>query len=616
MGDTTTVGRLLFNQALPPEYRDEAREIKGKKDLTELLSRVAKEKPDEYVDVLKNVSDVTRHVVSDHGRTASLSLKDLILPPQLKKMRDDFKAKVEFIKEDPKLSPEEKGKRIVDFLVPEIEKVQKGLMDYGDKSSGMMEQVRTGSRGNMSQLMQLLFGDMIVMDHKDRPIPVPGLHGYGEGVTPAEMWAGSYGSRKGYVSVQLATQESGHYGKQITQVAHRVVVTENDCGSEDVGLTVPGDNPFNVGSVLAHDAGDLKAGHTIEKKDLPKLEGKDVLIRSATTCQAKEGICSKCAGMRERGDFPHIGDAVGVTSARAIAEPLTQMALSVKHTGGVAKKEKPVTFKEVDQFIQVPEAFVGAATLAEKDGKVSRIDKAPQGGSYVYIGDEEHYVPADQELTVKVNSPVEAGDVLSDGIPNPHDIVKHKGIGEGRRYFTEQYGDLLKRAGAGTHRRNLEAVSRAFINRVKINEPDGYAGHFAGDIVSYDDFVKDYEPRKGYQLMPPARAVGQYLEKPVLHYSIGTRITPSMSKKLSAAKIHAILAHKDTPVFEPVVSRAMNVSTTDKDWMTRLGGFDLKKGLIESASRGASSQLGGTSYIPAVAAGTSMYEDIAGEDYD
>lgn len=614
MADTTTVGRLLFNQALPPEYRDESREIKSKKDLTALLSRISQERPDDYVDILHKVSDVARNVVTEHGRTASLSLKHLSLPPELKKLRDSYREKVEFIKEDPKLTPEEKGKKIIDFLVPEIDKVKKHLMDYGDKDSGFIEQVKTGARGNMSQLMQLLFGDMIVMDHKDRPIPVPGLHGYGEGVTPAEMWAGSYGSRKGYVSVQLATQDSGHYGKQLTQVAHRVVVTEHDCGAENVGLTVPGDNPHNVGALLAQDAGGLKAGHIIEKKDLPKLEGKDILIRSAVTCQAKEGICAKCAGMRERGQLPHIGDAVGVTSARAIAEPLTQMALSVKHTGGVATKDKPVTFSELDQFIQVPEAFTGAATLAQRDGKVSRIDKAPQGGHYIYIGDEEHYVPANQELTVKVNSPVEAGDVLSDGVPNPHDIVHYKGIGEGRRYYTQQYGDLLKRAGAGTHRRNVEAIARAFINRVKITDPDGYNGHFAGDVVAYDDFVKDYEPRKGYQLISPSRAVGQYLEKPVLHYSIGTRITPSMSRKLSESKINAILAHKDPPIFEPVVTRAMDVASSDKDWMTRLGGFHLKSGLIEAASRGSTSQLGGTSYVPAIAAGTPMFKDILEEE--
>lgn len=608
---TTTVGRLLFNKALPPEYRDEGREIHNKKDLTALLKRVAEEQPDKYVDTLKGVSDVTRQVIYDYGRTASFSLAGLIAPPEIRKLRDTYKARIFEIKEDPKLTSEQKSKAIIDFLLPQIDVVKKKLSEADSSENGFLQQVKTGARGNTSQLMQLIFGDMIVEDHKERPIPVPGLHGYGEGVTPTEMWAGAYGSRKGGIGVQLATSDAGYFGKKLTQVAHRLVVTEDDCGATDVGLEVPGDDVNNVGSILATDVGDLKAGHLITKQDLSKLEGKDISIRSAVTCQAHEGICSKCAGIRERGEFPHKGDAVGVTSARAIAEPLTQSMLSSKHTGGVAGKEKHRSgFKEVNQFTEVPESFQGAAPLARKDGKVSDISKAPQGGWYVHIGGEEHYVPGDQELQVKVNQQMEAGDILSDGVPNPAEITKYKGIGEGRRYFTNQYYKILKDNNVGNHRRNVEAIARAFINRVKVTDPEGYAGHFAGDVVSYDDFVRDYEPRTGYQMANPTQAVNQYLEKPIMHYSIGTRITPSIAKKMNALKIKTLMVHRDEPVFEPVVNRAQDISITDKDWMTRLGGFNLKKGLVDAASRGATSELGGSSYIPSVVSGTHLYEDI------
>jgi DNA-directed RNA polymerase subunit beta' len=611
----TTAGRLMFNAALPPEYRDEAQEIRHKKDLSALLLRIAKEAPEKYVDALKGISDVSRNVVYEYGKTSSLSLAGLSLPPALKKLRDSYREKVQFIKEDPKLDPEQKGKAIIDFLMPQIDTVKKALSDSDDSENGFLQQVRTGARGNTSQLMQMIFGDMIVEDHKERPIPIPGLHSYGEGVTPSEMWAGAYGSRKGGIGVQLATRDSGYFGKKLTQVAHRVVVTEDDCGATDVGLNVPGEDTNNVGSVLAIGIGDLKAGHVITKQDLDKLEGKEISVRSAVTCQAREGICSKCAGIREKGHFPHKGDAVGVTSARAIAEPLTQLSLSSKHTGGVAGKEKHRSgFKEVNQFTEVPESFLGAAALATKDGKISAIDKAPQGGHYIHIGEEEHYVPEDQEVKVKVNQAVEAGDVLSDGLPNPADITRYKGIGEGRRYFTQKYYEILKENNVGNHRRNIEAIARAFINRVKVTAPEGYAGHFPGDVVSYDDFVRDYEPRSGFGIMSPSQAVNHYLEKPIMHYSIGTRITPSIAKRLQDAKIKAIMAHKDEPVFEPVVSRAQDVATSDKDWMTRLGGFNLKKGMVDAASRGSTSQLGGSSYIPSVVSGTSLYSDIIDDE--
>ena len=250
MPDTTTIGKVLFNRALPEKYRDEGREL-DKKSLSALLSSVAEDDPDGYIDTLQKVSDVSRMAVNDYGRTASLSLNDLKLPPAIKQLRNKYRDDVARIANSPTLTSDQKGEKIVKLLVPEMKKVQNLLLRSGGGKNSFTEQVRVGARGNTAQLMQLMFGDMLVLDHKNKPVPIPGLHGYGEGVSPIEYWAASYGSRKGYSDVQFATADSGYFGKQLTQAAHRVVVTENDCGAQEVGLEVDGDDSDNVGSILA-----------------------------------------------------------------------------------------------------------------------------------------------------------------------------------------------------------------------------------------------------------------------------------------------------------------------------------------------------------------------------
>ena len=612
MADTTTIGKVLFNRALPKKYRDESRSL-DKDSLTALLSDIAKDDPDEYINILQRVSDVSRMVVSDYGRTASFSLKDFQLSPALKSLKEKYREDVAKIAEDPTMTPDQKSQAIVKKLSPEIKRVQEHLLKIEEGKNSFVDQVKVGARGNSAQLMQLLFGDMLVLDHNNRPVPIPGLHSYGEGVTPMEYWAASYGSRKGYFDVQFATADSGFFGKQLTQAAHRVVVSEDDCGADDVGIEVEGDDSDNIGAIMVSDnIPGIPRGTEITKKDLAKLGGKQINVRSSTTCQAKEGICSKCAGRREDGEFPSIGDAVGVTAARAVAEPTTQAGLASKHSGGVVgQDDKAVTgFKEINQFVQVPKNFVGSATLAHKDGSVSKIEKAPQGGYYVYINEEEHYIPGERKLDVKVGQRMEAGDALSSGVPNPGEVVKYKGIGEGRRYFVERYNKILKDNGAGNHRRNVEAIARGFINRVRITDPNGFDGHLINDVLSYDDVVRDYEPRYGSKLTNPKQAVGNYLEKPILHYSIGTRITPNIAKRLSSVKTGNILVHKAQPPFEPFVSRIMDITSTDKDWMTRLSGFNLKKSFLDAAQRGSTSEIGGTSYIPSIASGQEIFEKV------
>ena len=307
--------------------------------------------------------------------------------------------------------------------------------------------------------------------------------------------------------------------------------------------------------------------------------------------------------IREKGTFPAIGDTVGIVGARAMSEPITQAGLKSKHTGGVAgSDDKQVSgFEELNQFIQVPATFKGAATLSEIDGTVLAVKEAPAGGNFVFVNDKRFYVPRGREVLVKRGDSVTAGDMLSDGTPNPAELVKYKGIGEGRRYFIDKYRELLKKNGAAVHRRNIEAVARGFINRVKMDSPDGYNGYMIDDVVPYDMLAIDYEPREGSKTIGPNQAKNMYLEQPVLHYTIGTRITPQVIKDLNSNKISNIVVNEHQPVFSPYVIRARSIMESDPDWMTRMAGENLKRSTLEAARMGAKSTTEGTSYFPAAA---------------
>lgn len=982
---------------MPEQFRDDTERL-DQKGLLKLLSRIADESPDDYVSSLQNIGKVSSDAATYYGGTGSVSLKDFQLSPELKKMRDKHKIYVDSITQNPNLSDTQKRDAIVKFMLPEMKKVQDVISGMDPKTNSLIMQLKTGARGKPSQIMQLLYGDMMVVDSQGKPIPIAGLTGYGEGAGTKEYWAGSYGSRMGYAAVQFGTADSGYFGKLLTQGAHRVVVTEKDCGTDN-GIKVSGDDPHNIGAVLIRPAAGFEAGHVIEKGDIKKLKGKDIYTRSTMTCQADDGICSKCSGHRENGDFPPVGTAVGVTAARAVAEPTIQMALclaedtavrmadysvkkiqdikkgdkvlgadeggstypvnvvdtftngskrvyktiyryststkhtielystldhkvlqmthksncggekyngiprilpagepgawimsvlpetfddstgsykeepfallaglllgdgcytdsvnsvnfscaddslieelidymdnlglfftqlkghdgiyykvssdstggsrdnrtgrylkegytnparkwladhsmlrkyayekeipteayswsnksiaeligglfisdgsvykskssnrnyfafgstslklaeqvhellrwrfgiygtqihknynksqrkralhtftvskedsimkfkryiplygikrlkkeavespitkqnanlrynrcrrlsqeyigelptydiqvdsashlfvlanglivsnSSKHSGGVAGQDdkKLSGFKEISQFVNVPKNFQGGATLSQHAGNVSDIKPAPQGGTYVTVNREQHYIPQGVKISVKAGQKVEAGDVLSEGIPNPAEVVQFKGIGEGRRYFAEKYTQMLQDNGAGNHRRNVEALSRGLINRVKINKPEGYGGYYVDDVVPYDALVREYAPRKGFRVKTPIASKGMYMEKPALHYTIGTKITGNVAKDLSNAGIKSIVVHGEAPPFEPVMTRIMDLPGTDPDWKVRLGGFNLKKSFLDAATQGSVSKTGDTSYIPSVIEGKKIYSD-------
>lgn len=273
-----------------------------------------------------------------------------------------------------------------------------------------------------------------------------------------------------------------------------------------------------------------------------------------------------------------------------------------KHTGGVAGTTGVQQgFDTIERMFSVPSVYQGGVTHAQRDGSITDVRPAPQGGHYVVVDGEEHYVHPDLKPIVTTGTKVEAGDPLSDGVLNPHELVQHKGIGEARRQFVNEFLRVGKLSSVNAHRRNVELVARGFIDHVHMNQE--YGDYSPGEIAPYTVIASEYEPRDGHQRVSPKDAKGMYLERPAIHYTIGTRITPSVVDTLNSHGVATVAVHKEPPPFSPVLIRSNDSLAYDRDWATQMLGSGLEKSLLKSVARGAVSDPGGTSYVPALAEG-------------
>lgn len=599
----TTVGQLLINEALPEELRDYERTL-DKKSIGTLLRMVAQHYPDKYNDISYALMQIGANAATVAGRPASISLDGLRIGEKAGELRRELRKKLKAILHMPKLTQEQRDELIIKAVGQASEELQDvNMAEQLAAGNSLALQVNSGARGNPSQFRSLTVGDLLVQDHRDQMIPVPIVNSYSEGVDPVEYWAGSYGARKGTVDTKFATPKGGFLAKQLALTTHRLMVTEEDCGTTN-GIPVEGNDPDNVGAVLPRSYGRVSAGTVITPKNLKRLPKKTILVRSPLTCQAKGGVCAKCSGVRERGKFPEIGDNIGIAAAQALSEPITQSALSSKHSGGVVGAGPTAAgFDAINQLVQVPKTFREGAAISDVDGRVERIESAPQGGTFITVAGRRHYVPAGLKPLVAAGDAVEAGDVLSQGLPNPAAIVHHKGIGAGRWHFMKIFRDTLKASRINVNRRNIELLSRGLINHAKIIDAGGMPDVLPDDVVEFNTITRGYTPRDGTKVVPPKRAVGRYLEKPVAQYSIGTKVTPRIAAELKQFGIPSVSVNDEEPGFVPEMVRAVDTLSYSPDWMVRLGGFNLKRGLLESVHRSRTSKEHQESFMPALARG-------------
>jgi len=608
----TTLGQLLVNRALPEDLRDWNR-VLDKGGIKQLLQEVAKKHPDKYREVAKALSDVGRDAAYSSGGQ-SFGLRHLRAAPAAAQMRLRMHKRLSEIYSDPQLSQEAREKKVIQVAAEEQKKLVDDVMKQAkDSGNPLADQVESGARGNAHNLNSLLGADLLYTNHKGDPVAIPVMRSYSQGLRPAEYYAGTFGARKGIIDLQQATADAGYLAKQLRAATHRLLVSEVDDEQEydeqrPRGLPVSTGDVDSEGALLSKAVGGYKRNTVLTPKILKDLRNQgveDILVRSPTVGgPADGGIYARDAGVRERGQLAPIGDYAGIAAADALAEPVTQSAISSKHSGGVAGAEAKAIggFAAINQLAQVPKKFRGGATHTEVDGKVGGIQAAPQGGTFVLVNGKKHYVPQGLELKIKRGDEVEAGDVLSEGLPNPATVVRHKGVGEGRRYFVDVFRDTLHDANVGSDRRNIELLARGLINHVRLtDELTDDSAYVPDDVVPYQTLERAWQAREGTRTMNPSAAKGRYLEKPVLHYTIGTKVRPSVVKRLEQFGVQNVDVHDDEPPFVAEQIRAMSNVQQDPDWMTRMLGGNQEKSLLSGAHRGAVSDASGTSFVAPLA---------------
>lgn len=607
----TTLGQLMVNDELPEEYRDSTRAL-GKSEADALLAKIAHSHPELYKSVSHKLMQLGREAAYTEGST--LRLSDLRAPFDKTDLIKHVHSQEAIIRADKTMSPAEKE----EALTTVYEDMRTFITEQTYTSAvannnAFGTQVKSKARGNKQQLAALLSTPSAFQDAQNRTIPVFIGHSFAEGLDPAEYWAATYGARKGVISTKFATRDAGALGKQLGVAVADMVVTGEDCETAG-GIPVEADDDDNLGAELAQQVGDFPSGTVISKEvlaEIRKAKTPEILIRSPVTCSYSQGVCKHCVGLRENGSYPEIGHHVGLNAASALAEQIAQSSLNQKHSGGQKDSKGKMVFTGFDvinNLAQIPSNFPHRATVATIDGKIDKIEPASQGGNNIHIGGEIHYVAPELPVFAKVGDTVEAGDQLSDGILNPADVVTHKGIGEGRRYLAQRLTQAFKDNSFGVNRRNVEVLARSMVDHVNVDEQDGVGHYLPGDVVSYSGVAYSYKPRKDAQVIDPSKALGQYLEAPALHYTIGTRITPSVVARLKNYNIGAVTSHAQPAGFTPSMVSITKAPQYKDDWMARLGTTYLKPRLLQDVHRGAVSQSHGLNPIPSLAKGVEFGE--------
>lgn len=600
--------QLLVNSYLPEELRDYNRTYDAK-SLNALLGALAKTHPDRFAELNKKISDIGRNASYLQGETITLDDLEPVIDKQalLAKMQEELNA----IPKGPDYT-----KRWREISQKYNTLLEKGIADAAlKKRNNIAMAVLSGARGKNAQLKAMIGSPWTFSDYKGEPIDIISKESVAEGMRPVVFGASTYGARSSVTSTKSGTAKGGDWSKQMAATSADMVVREHDCGTRN-GISLATDDKSLKGRVLANDVGGHKAGEVITGavlSDLQKHGIKKVVARSPLTCSESNGLCAKCIGNHfNGGKMPKVGDAVGLATSSAAGEPITQMALSSKHTAGMTSNKKSYGGLDViTQFTQSPEKFKDRAAVSELDGRVDEIVAAPQGGHYVIVSGERHYVPVGHEVEVKVGDSVEAGDQLSEGLLDAEDAVRLKGLGAGRKYYAERLNKILEDSGAKTDPRLTEILARSAVRHVRINEDNGYGNWLPDDLVDYNVLQKTYKMPESTKITRPSDSKGKYLQAPALHYTIGTRMTPKVAKDLEENGYKQVYTSEEAPGFSAELVRLRASAHTNPDWLASLNTSYLTKQLNESSVRGDDTNvLSNADYRPRIAYGAGFGKNV------
>ena len=540
----TTPGKIIFNEAIPQDLgfvnREDENEMFNleidflitKKSLGKLIDKCyLKHGPTKTSVMLDKIKSTGYHYSSIGAVTVAAS--DMIVPAkkyELLKEADETVEKIEKMYRRGLISEDERYERVIEKWTNTTEEVADALMNSLDKFNPIFMMADSGARGSKSQIKQLAGMRGLMANPSGKIIELPIRASFREGLDVSEYFISTHGARKGNADTALKTADSGYLTRRLVDVSQDVIVREEDCGTlegmyvseiKEGSETIEGLEERLTGRYTAEDVLHPETGELLAAKDSymgSELAAKiantgiaKVKIRSVFRCKSKIGVCSKCYGMNmATADKINIGEAVGIVAAQSIGEPGTQLTMRTFHTGGVAGADITQGLPRVEELFEARKPK-GLAIVSEVTGTVRVEETKKKKTVYVITSDGEEYtyeIPFGSRLKVHDGNAIEAGDEITEGSVNPHDIMGIKGVDGAREYLLSEVQKVYRLQGVDINDKHLEVVVRQMTRKIKVTE-SGDTDLLPGVMIDMFDFYEENErveafggePAKGDQVL-------------------------------------------------------------------------------------------------------------------
>jgi len=551
----TTLGRLLFNEVIPQDIGFVDRSKKENALVPEIDFHVGK----------KQLKQILEKVINTHGATKTaevldyikamgykystkaamtVSISDMTVPAKKPQLIEEAQATVDKITRKHKRgqsTEEERYKEVIETWKKTDETLTKELLDGLDKYNNIFMMADSGARGSDKQIKQLAGMRGLMADTTGRTIELPIKSNFREGLDVLEYFMSAHGARKGLSDTALRTADSGYLTRRLVDVSQELIICEVDC-CEETG-EIPGMyvRAFTDGKEVIESLQERITGRyacddivdaegnvlvrantmiTPKRAALVMSKGVDengkplekVKIRTILTCKSKIGICSKCYGTNmATGEAVQVGEAVGIIAAQSIGEPGTQLTMRTFHTGGVAGDDITQGLPRVEELFEA-RTPKGLAIISEFAGTVT-INDTKKKREIIVNNDETgeskaYLIPYGSRIKVTDGQVLEAGDELTEGSVNPHDILKIKGIRAAQDYMLQEVQRVYRLQGVEINDKHIEVIVRQMLKRVRI-ENNGDTELLPGtlvDILDYEEINEKMkeegkEPAEGVQIM-------------------------------------------------------------------------------------------------------------------
>ncbi|TXR57783.1 DNA-directed RNA polymerase subunit beta' [Quadrisphaera setariae] len=514
----TTLGRTLFNEALPTDYRF-VDAVVDKKQLSAIVNDLAERYPKVQVaatlDALKSAGF---HWATRSGTTIAIS--DLVSPDNKQAILEEHEARAEKVQQQYEaglITNDERRQELIEIWTVGTNRVAEDLESSIDPKNTIFRMVTSGARGNWMQMRQIGGMKGLVANPRGEIIPRPVKSSFREGLSVLEFFISTHGARKGLADTALRTADSGYLTRRLVDVSQDVIVREDDCGTSR-GLTLPIGTRGQDGVLRLLDtvetsvyARTLAAAVTVDGEVLADAGAdvgdvlidalvargvEEVKIRSVLTCESKVGTCALCYGRSlATGKLVDIGEAVGIIAAQSIGEPGTQLTMRTFHVGGVASEGGDIThgLPRVQELFEA-RTPKGQAPIVEAVGRVSiedaertrRITITPDDGSE----EVSHLVSKRARLLVADGQRVEVGQQVVQGSVDPKQVLRILGPRAVQKHLVDEVQAVYRSQGVGIHDKHIEVIVRQMLRRVTIID-SGDAELLPGELAERGRFESE-----------------------------------------------------------------------------------------------------------------------------